>query len=126
MELPKDALGRLKSDIDEQRKPRASPLTEVKQMLNGDAEEWGAVPLASTSFKRPSEWSPAARLAQLFKTVQHDEARLAAVFREAEPLARQMFAKVVPLIEKATRRRTRCSIRSRSASAARWSSIPRF
>ena len=69
-------------------------------MLNGDAEKWCADPPASTSFKRPSEWRAAAPLVELLKDVQADDARLGRVFREAEPLARQMFAKVVPLIKK--------------------------
>ena len=73
-------------------------LAKLEQDLNGDAESWGAVPSASTPCKPPSEWSAAAPLAELLKAVQADEASLATVYAKGERLARQMFAKVVPLI----------------------------
>ena len=50
-------------------------LTEMKQMmLNGDAEKWAAVLPASTTFKRPSEWSAAAPLVKELKAAQAAEA----------------------------------------------------
>jgi len=73
-------------------------LAMVDQQLKGDAKSWGAVPSASTPYRPPSEWPAAAPLAKLLKAVQADEASLAKVFCEGEPLARQMFAKVVPLV----------------------------
>jgi hypothetical protein len=73
-------------------------LATVELALNGDAKSWGAVPSASTPCRPPSEWSAAAPLAKLLKDLQADQASLATVFREVQPLAKQMFAKVVPLI----------------------------
>ena len=74
-------------------------LAKLEQDLNGDAESWGAVPSASTPCQPPSEWSAAAPLVKLLKAVQTDEASLATVYAKGgERLARQMFAKVVPLI----------------------------
>ena len=73
-------------------------LATVERALNGDAKSWGAVPSASTPCRPPSEWSAAAPLAKLLKDLQADQASLATVFREVQQLAKQMFAKVVPLI----------------------------
>ena len=88
----------LAQEAREAAKDGLKTLERLENQLKGDAKSWGAVPSASTPYRPPSEWPAAAPLAKLLKAVQADEASLARVFREGEPLARHMFAKVVPLI----------------------------
>ena len=93
-----DVTQRLAQEARQAAKDAPKTRARVEQELKGDANSWGAVPSASTPYRPPSEWPAAAPLAKLLKAVQADEASLATVFGEGEPLARQMFAKVVPLV----------------------------
>ena len=74
----------------------AKGASKVLAKVKDDVESWGPSP--SDYCRPPSTWSVAAPLVKLLKDVQADATSLAQVFHEAERLARQMFAKVVPLI----------------------------
>ena len=64
----------------------------VTAALDAELMSWGAIPSSASPFQRPSAWSVATILVELLKT------RLTEVWAEALPVARQIFAKAVPLI----------------------------